>query len=234
MTAARSRRQWPHYSRLPLSRATHYHMSVGAASALLGGCATRVTERPGPAAHSSRNGTTTSPDRTLAPGGIWSSWPFLAHGTTKSVITGLRRVAAALVCTAMAACAPSPGPEEAVRLWLQEAETAVEDRDRDGLMEMISERYTDARGNNRSDLDQMLRVLFLRNRNIVLVSKIDELTIIGETAAQVRLTAGMTGTSDSVLGLSADTYRFELELENDGDSWMLIGARWAELGGQLR
>ena len=116
---------------------------------------------------------------------------------------------------------------------MQEAESAVEDRDRDGLVKMISERYTDARGNDRSNLEQTLRALFLRNRNIVLVSKIDELTIIGETAAQVRLTAGMTGAGDGVLGLSADAYRFELELENDGDGWMLIGARWAELGGQL-
>jgi len=150
------------------------------------------------------------------------------------VNTCLRRIAAALVCTAIGACAPSPGPEEAVRLWLQEAEAAVEARDRGGLMEMISERYTDARGNGRSDLDQILRVLFLRNRNILLVSKIDELTIIGDTAAQVRLTAGMTGAGGGVLGLSADAYRFELDLENDGDGWMLIGARWAELGGQLR
>ncbi|MGH8167664.1 MAG: hypothetical protein ACREQ1_10515 [Woeseiaceae bacterium] len=146
----------------------------------------------------------------------------------------MRRIAASLLCTAIGACAPSPGPEEAVRLWLQEAEAAVEARDRDGLVELISERYTDARGNDRTNLEQILRAAFLRNRNIVLVSKIDELTIIGDTAAQVRLTAGMTGAGGGALGLRADAYRFELELENDGDRWMLIGARWTELGGQLR
>jgi hypothetical protein len=148
-----------------------------------------------------------------------------------------RRSAAAFVCSAvtlLGGCAPSPGPEEAVRLWLNEAEAAVEGKDRRALLEMISERYEDARGNNRSDIDNILRAYFLRTRNIVLASKVDELAVIGDSAANVLLTAGMVGTEVGIVGLKADAYLFELELENDGDQWKLIGARWAELGEDLR
>ena len=58
--------------------------------------------------------------------------------------------------------------------------------------------------------------------------------VIGGTAAEVSITVGMAGTNDSALGISADAYRFELELEFDGDDWLLISARWGELGDQLR
>ncbi|MEX2126521.1 MAG: hypothetical protein WD795_21685 [Woeseia sp.] len=143
-------------------------------------------------------------------------------------------IAAALACAAVGACTPSPEPEEAVRLWVNDAQAAVEEQDRNGLMEMISESYVDARGNDRSDLEQMLRIWFLRNRNAVVVSRIDDLTVVGDTAAHVLLTVGMAGTGDGVLGLTADAWRFELELENGGDRWVLIGARWAELGEDLR
>ena len=35
------------------------------------------------------------------------------------------------------------------------------------------------------------------------------------------------------MGIRADAYNFELELENTDDEWMLIGARWGEVGGDL-
>ena len=141
-------------------------------------------------------------------------------------------------CAAVAGCGASPGPEEEVRLWIQQAETAVENKDRGALMEMIAKRYADARGNDKEDIGQRLRLWFLKSRNIVLASKIDNVTVLGDTAAQVLLTAGMAHTGDEagdgILGLTADAYRFELQLENDGDAWRLIGARWGEVGSELR
>lgn len=107
-------------------------------------------------------------------------------------------------------------------------------RDRGALMVLIAESYADARGNDKADIEQMLRTWFLRNRSIVLASKIDNVTIMGGTAATVLLTAGMAGTSDGTFGISADAWRLELELARDGEDWRLIGARWGELGGELR
>ncbi|MEX2496516.1 MAG: hypothetical protein WD448_10530 [Woeseia sp.] len=150
----------------------------------------------------------------------------------------LRLDTAMLFCCAIAAtvsCAPAPEPEEALRQWLESAEAAAEDKDRPRLMKMISASYVDARGNDRSGIDRILRLLFLRVSEVALVSKIDELTIAGDSAANVRLTSGLAGRNGgSRFGLSGDVYRFELELEMEGGDWLLIGARWGKLGEDLR
>ena len=79
-----------------------------------------------------------------------------------------------------------------------------------------------------------MRVYFLRQHSIALLPKINEITLYDDTAASVDLTVGLAGTNDGVLGFSADAYRFELELEKDGDEWELISARWGELGGEIK
>ena len=98
---------------------------------------------------------------------------------------------------------------------------------------MISDAYVDARGNDRADIENMLRVYFLRQHKIGLLTKIEDITVYGDTAAKLDMTVGMAGTNDGVLGFSADAYRFELELEKDGNDWQLIAARWGELGDEL-
>jgi hypothetical protein len=99
---------------------------------------------------------------------------------------------------------------------------------------MLAENYADARGNDRKAIDQVLRFYFLRQDSLVLLSNIEEITISGETAAIVKLTAAMAGANNAASGFSADAYRFELELEHDDDDWLLVAARWGELGQKIR
>lgn len=129
---------------------------------------------------------------------------------------------------------PVSAPEEELRAWVAEGIDAASAKERRKLVGMISSAYTDARGNKRSDIEDMLRVYFLRQDKIALVSNIEEITVYDDTAARIMLTVGMAGTNDGVLGFSADAYRFALELEKDGDEWLLIAARWGELGDELR
>lgn len=124
---------------------------------------------------------------------------------------------------------PPPPPEQAVRAWLAEAEEEAERKDRVALMTRIAASYTDARGYERSDLDRMFRIMFLRQNAIVLLVDIESIVIHQETAADVVLKVGMAGSNNSVLGFSADAYRFELELQLEDDDWLLTGARWGEL-----
>ena len=141
----------------------------------------------------------------------------------------------ALVLALTSACGgPPDAPEEAVRRWVADAQAAAEREDRDALMSMLSENYADARGNDYEAVGQMLRFYFLRQDSVVLISKIDEIAVSGSTAALVTLSVGMAGANDAALGFSADAYRFELELEQGDDDWLLIAARWAELGRQPR
>ncbi len=151
----------------------------------------------------------------------------------------MRFPAIALVFTLISACGgPPDAPEEALRRWVADAQAAAEREDRDALMSMLSEHYSDARGNDYDSVEQMLGFYFLRQDSVVLISKIDEITVSGasgaDLAALVKLSVGMAGANDAALGFSADAYGFELELEQNGDDWLLIAARWGELGRPVR
>ena len=146
----------------------------------------------------------------------------------------MRLITACMICALLAACgAPSAGPEDALRQWVADAEAAAEDLDRRGLVDMVSENYADGRGNDRDAVNKLLRLYFLRPKSVVLVMKIDKLTVIDETAAEILVTAAGVGTTTRALGVNADAYQFSLELEKDDDDWLLLGARWGELGQAL-
>ena len=125
---------------------------------------------------------------------------------------------------------PSAGPEEQLRQWVANAETRAEEKDRSALMSMISESYIDGRGNDFEGVNKLFLLYFLRVQNISLASTIDEIVISADSAAKVLLTVGMLGTNEGTFGLDADAYRFHLELEREDDEWLLIGARYGELG----
>lgn len=141
-----------------------------------------------------------------------------------------------LICVLLAGCGggPEAGPEEALRAWVDTAEAAAEDKDRQGLLDLIAENYADSRGNDRSQVGNLLRFYFLRHKSIGFVSNINDIEIMGDTAALVSLTVVGAGTNANALGVNADAYNFELELENTDDEWMLIGARWGEVGREMR
>lgn len=151
------------------------------------------------------------------------------NGLTRTLCT------VSVVIMALAACGgPASEPEEELRAWIAAGVEAAKKKDRRELMGMISGSYADARGNERSDIEAMLRVYFLRQHKIALLTKIEEIAVYDGTAARIEMTVGMAGTNDGVLGLSADAYRFELELERDAEEWQLISARWGELGDEIR
>jgi len=145
-----------------------------------------------------------------------------------------RRLTLGLVCSGLIACGnPPTPPEQAVRAWVVNGQQAAEDKDRRALLKMVSPAYADARGNSRDEIENMFRLYFLRQHSIALLTKIESLRIIDDSAAELELSVGMAGTNDGVLGFSADAYRFEMELERDGDEWLLISGRWGEIGGEI-
>jgi len=140
-----------------------------------------------------------------------------------------------ICCVILAACGGAASdPEAAVRAWVADAEAAAEEEDRGNLMGLISERYVDSRGNDHESIDKMLKLYFFKQDSIALLTGIDEISLMGDSAALVQLTVGMAGTNNSAFGISADAYQFEFELEVIDDDWMLIGARWGELGENMR
>lgn len=152
--------------------------------------------------------------------------------TTTEIKT--RLIVALLVCAGLQACGDPPSaPEEAIRQWVADGQRLAEEKDKNGLVDMISPAYSDARGNERDDIENMFRIYFLRAYSVELLVKIDEIRVFGDTAAELDLTVGIAATNDGVMGFSADAYNFELELILDGDDWVLISGRWGEVGGEI-
>lgn len=155
--------------------------------------------------------------------------------TTVQTLKPFRLLVAGLLCLWLAGCGgPSEGPEAALRAWVAQGQELAEDKDRRGLVNMISPGYVDARGNSRDDISDLFRIYFLRTQTVALITKIDELNVFGDDAGEVVLTVGMAGTNEGTFGFSADAYKFEMEFERDGSEWLLTSARWGELGGNLR
>lgn len=125
-------------------------------------------------------------------------------------------------------------PEQELRLWVDSAEAAAEDRDRSALMALISPGYTDGRGNDFDSINRMVMGYMLRQKSISLLIKIDDIEVSAESAADMALTVGMAGTSNRSFGLDADAYRFELELVRETDGWQVVAARWGALASELR
>ncbi len=146
-----------------------------------------------------------------------------------------RSAAVSLACIVLlGGCGgPQMGPEDELRQWVSAGQEAAEAKNRGDLLDLISPSYADSRGFGRDDIGDRLRVYFLRQHSIKLLTKVEEIRLYGETAAEIDLSVGMAGQNDSVFGFSADAYRFQLELERDGDGWLLISARWAALGEKL-
>ncbi len=133
----------------------------------------------------------------------------------------------------MTGCVGGSDPEQEIRQWLDAAEAEAEERQRRAIMARISENYADARGNQKSDIENVLRYYFLRQKSVSLLTTVDELRVFGDSAAELDLTVAMAG-SKGGLNLSADVWNFELELERMDGDWQLIGARWGQLGDELR
>jgi len=135
----------------------------------------------------------------------------------------------------LSACGgPSLGTDEQLRQWVEKGVALAEAKERRGLLSMISPNYVDSREYEREDIGNRLRILFLRLRSVKLLTSIDDIRVFDDSVAEIDLTVGMAGKNESVFGFSADAYRFELELERDGDDWLLISARWGEVGDELR
>jgi len=141
----------------------------------------------------------------------------------------MRTLPTIIACTMLAACG-GEGPDAALRTWVTTMEKAAEGKDRGAMLDRISEHYSDSRGNSRKDIGDTLLFYFLRQQTIAIVSSIDEITVSDGTVARITLTAGVAGSEAGRFGLSADAYRFDLDLEKTDDQWMLIAARWRGLG----
>ena len=120
-------------------------------------------------------------------------------------------------------------PASELRDLIESTEMAAEERRTSHFRALLSESYTDARGNDRERMIDIVRGYFLTHQSLNVITRIESIELIGADVAEVSLVAGVLGqrAGASLLGgLEGQLYDLELELVRDGGDWRIIGARW--------
>jgi len=107
--------------------------------------------------------------------------------------TLLIRIVLAIALTTLAACSSdAPLTDEAqLRAVLEKMELGAENRSVSGVIEHVSNTYNDPNGNDIKTLKKLIHLQFIRNQNINIFSKINEIEIL-ESAATVEMSLAMT------------------------------------------
>ena len=120
-------------------------------------------------------------------------------------------------------------PENEIREFIKSGVEAAEDRNLDALSDLIHVNYLDQKGYNRQRIVGLLRAYFFKHKKFYLFTKIDEIDLIAENEAIVRLHVAMAGSVisdiDAIAALRARIYEFELQLIRK-DDWLLQHASW--------
>lgn len=153
------------------------------------------------------------------------------------IMNSFRRVCALLLALLLlAACGRSDSPEEQIRQYVAAAETAVEARDPGDLKELIAEQYQDDEGRTRRDIVAVAARYLYANKNIHVLTRIEDLRFPSPEQARLAVYAALTGQNvsdlDALLNMQADLYRFDLELIKTDGKWQLVRADWRPARGE--
>jgi hypothetical protein len=134
------------------------------------------------------------------------------------------------LCLLALACAERTPPEERVRSVLAALEESAQARDAGAMKEHVSEGYSDAHGNDKRAIAQLVAFHLLRNQSVYLLTRVQGVEIAAPGQARAEVLVAMAGTPiespEALLGLRADLYRFDLAFaEEDGD-WRVRSADW--------
>ena len=128
------------------------------------------------------------------------------------------------------ACSESAeSPENAIRVFIEAGVEAAQSRSLDGMNDLLHANYLDQKGYNRQRLGSLLRAYFFRHKQLYLFTKIEEIDLLTDNEATVRLYVAMAGSVisdvDAISSLRAQIYQFELRLIKEKD-WLLHHASW--------
>ncbi len=140
-----------------------------------------------------------------------------------------RRLLIVAVAACCISCSSGSDEEAELRLLIDSAETAAEERQTGYFRSLLSESYADNRGNDYERMIDILRGYFLMHPSLEIVTRIDTIELLGADAAEISLLAGVVGqrAGGSLLGgVDGRLYDLDIELVRDGSNWQVIGATW--------
>jgi hypothetical protein len=132
----------------------------------------------------------------------------------------------------LAGCKRPLTPEQQVRAALSAAEQAAQEKDLQALGGFLSEQYSDREQNDRQAVMGLLRLQFIRFPAIHLLVRVPHVGFPepgrAEATALVAMAALPIAGPDELPRLSADLYRFDLVLGDEGKGhWRVRSAAWA-------
>lgn len=133
----------------------------------------------------------------------------------------------------LAGCSDRSTPEQQVRQWLDQAETAIQERDTSDLAELVSIDYVDDHDRDKQIFTRMAAGYFLTHQKIYLLTDVQSIVFPKPTQADVQLAAAVAGTpvdAGTLGSVRGSIYMLELRLRKEDDGWQLIRARWHRAG----
>lgn len=121
-------------------------------------------------------------------------------------------------------------PEQRIRNDLAAMEQAAEEKDLGALRGAILDSYSDNEGYDKKSVTQLIRLNFLRQQNIHLLTRIKSIELLDTANATVIVYVAMAGRPledpGTLIGMSADLYRFEAGLAEQSGKWKVARAQW--------
>ena len=140
-----------------------------------------------------------------------------------------RRLLIAAVAAGCISCSAGDDDEAELRLLVESAEVAAEERQTGYFRSLLADSYADNRGNNHERMIDIFRGYFLMHPSLEIVTRINTIELMGSDAAEISLLAGIVGQRAGGLllgGVDGRLYDLDIELIRNGGDWQVIGASW--------
>jgi hypothetical protein len=151
--------------------------------------------------------------------------------TTKTMTFGSSRLrsgaiwlCALALALALAGCSRPP-PEQRLRQSLASLQTALEERDLEGLQSALAEDFVGPEGMDRNGARGLAMLSFRRYRDVGVTLGPAEIALQGDRAT-VRFSAALTGGGGQVLPEAAQVYEVETGWRESEGEWRMTSAQW--------
>jgi len=133
----------------------------------------------------------------------------------------------------LVACGPKTD-EDRVRELMKEAGQLIEKKELSGLLDILSDDYSDYRGRDKIQTKDMVQTYFREFRGIVvhlLGTRIDGIDLGKATIrTDAAVSSGAAKAFRKLVPLSTDNFRFQIELIEKQGRWLIRYAEWEHIG----
>lgn len=143
------------------------------------------------------------------------------------------------VLVMLSACADDPGsPEQQVRDALQAMETAVEEGSIKDAAALLHADYRDSLHSRKREAVASLFAYLRRHRSIHLFTVVRSVDLAAdarhaEVVAYVAMGGVPMDSVETAVSVKADLYRFDVQLVQGEDDWLITRARWQRAPAEL-